>query len=218
MKYIKIFSVMGVILIYAFFVLGCLSTQQSQTTVDNNFLGDFDPIKLESIMAWYPSFGKEKPKELSLYFVPRTNTVEIYYRDDLNRVVLILPYSQRQALLQASMQFAQDIQNDVLQENRKPTKKNAYSTSFCGVGWGVTGVARYTNKALLEFNYKYLDDKRPYFMLKAHSSPDNEDSSVYSPVLFLYFSPSQLESLQMILNQEHLQSFVDELNKKAYQY
>ena len=211
----NIFSLTCILLCLLTF-FSCTSTSKT-AEVDPDFLGDYDPIQLEDGMARTVSFGNEKPKELEIYFVPRTNRVEIYFRDGMNKICIILTPEHRKLLMEAASNFFAGTENGTL-EDRKPAKKNAYSETKCSVGWGLTGVSHTTKDARLQFNYEYLSDKRPYFMMKVLPGIDSSDSSMYSPSSALYFSPTQLENFCTIILQENLQALVDELNQRAYEY
>lgn len=197
-------------------LFSCSSTKK-EVEQDPNFLGDYKPIQLENAMGWVTLFGKEKPKEIELYFVPRTNRVEMYFRDLQNRVCIILTPEHRQMMTEAALQFMTE-QEAGNMPDRKANSKNYYAQTTCTVAWGVTGVGRVTNKAKLQFNYEYFNDKRPYFLMKALPAPDREENDVYSPTVEVYFSPAQLEALYEILNQEALQALVDELDERVYAY
>lgn len=197
-------------------LFSCSSTKK-EVERDPDFLGDYEPIRLEDAMGWVTLFGKEKPKEIELYFVPRTNRVEMYFRDLQNRVCIILTPEHRQMMTDAAVQFMTE-QEAGNMPDRKANSKNCYAQSVCTVGWGVTGVGRVTNTSKLQFNYEYFNDKRPYFLLKALPAPDREENDVYSPTIEVYFSPAQLEAIYEILNQDALQVLVDELDEKAYAY
>lgn len=197
-------------------LFSCSSTKK-EVEPDPDFLGDYEPIQLENAMGWVTLFGKEKPKEIELHFVPRTNRVEMYFRDLQNRVCIILTPEHRQMMTDAALQFMAE-QEAGNMPDRKANAKNSYSQAVCTVGWGVTGIARTTNKSKLQFNYEYFNDKRPYFLIKALPAPDREEPDVYSPTIEVYFSPAQLEALYEILNQEALQALVNELDEKAYAY
>lgn len=193
----------------------CTSTKEQ--AVDPDFLGDYEPIRLENAMGWVTLFDKEKPKEIELYFVPRTNRVEMYFRDLQNRICIILTPEHREMMIDAAVQFMAE-QEAGKMPDRKANSKNCYSQAICSIGWGVTGVARVTEKSKLQFNYEYFNDKRPYFLVKALPAPDKDEPDVFSPTVEVYFSPAQLEALYEILNQDRLQSLVDELDERAYAY
>ena len=66
--------------------------EQAEIETEPAFLGDFDPVRLENVMALRSVLGKIKPTEIRLYLVPRTNVVEAHFRDGANAVVLKLSY------------------------------------------------------------------------------------------------------------------------------
>ena len=50
------------------------------------------------------------------------------------------------------------------------------------------------------------------------AATQQSDSSMFSPNVDLYFSPSQLEALMEITDFEVIQMKIDELNKQAYEF
>ena len=73
------------------------------------YLGNFDPIKLPEVMSLHMSFKKLAARDLSRnYLVPRTNKVEIYFRDNINAFCLILPEAARHAIIDAANKFVAD--------------------------------------------------------------------------------------------------------------
>jgi len=209
----KFFGALGVLMV----VLLCSCASTKERVDDPDFLGDYEPMQLEDVMGWVTLFGNEKPKEIELFFVPRTNRVEMYFRDLQNRICIVLSPEHRQMMIDAAIQFMEESESGNM-PNRKANSKNYYAQSVCSVGWGVTGIARVTEKSKLQFNYEYFKDGRPYFLMKALPAPDREEPDVYSPTVEVYFSPAQLEALYEVLNQETLQAAVDELDVKAYAY
>ena len=209
----KFFGALGVLMV----VLLCSCASTKERVDDPDFLGDYEPMQLEDVMGWVTLFGNEKPKEIELFFVPRTNRVEMYFRDLQNRICIVLSPEHRQMMIDAAIQFMEESESGNM-PNRKANSKNYYAQSVCSVGWGVTGIARVTEKSKLQFNYEYFKDGRPYFLMKALPAPDREEPDVYSPTVEVYFSPAQLEALYEVLNQETLQAAVDELDVMAYAY
>ncbi len=209
----KFFGALGVLMV----ILLCSCASTKERVDDPDFLGDYEPMQLEDVMGWVTLFGNEKPKEIELFFVPRTNRVEMYFRDLQNRICIVLSPEHRQMMIDAAIQFMEESESGNM-PNRKANSKNYYAQSVCSVGWGVTGIARVTEKSKLQFNYEYFKDGRPYFLMKALPAPDREEPDVYSPTVEVYFSPAQLEALYEVLNQETLQAAVDELDVKAYAY
>ena len=189
---------------------------------DPNFIGDFDPIRLEDAMALRKVFGKIKPTVLRLYFVPRTNIVEAHFRDGMNAFVLMFDENARNTIGEAGALYAAsygDYSSGTANAMpvRKPTKKNVFNTGSVSVAWGVTAAAR-NGKSSFRTNYEFLEKNKPYFLLTVEAAVDKEDSSTQSPPVNLYFSPSQLEALFEITDKDALREQVDELNKKAFTF
>ena len=90
----KFFGVLGVLMV----VLLCSCASTKERVDDPDFLGDYEPMQLEDVMGWVTLFGNEKPKEIELFFVPRTNRVEMYFRDLQNRICIVLSPEHRQMI------------------------------------------------------------------------------------------------------------------------
>ncbi|MGI5174273.1 hypothetical protein H0R92_11835 [Treponema sp. OMZ 840] len=216
------------VLIFVFISLSCKSVQgapngqSTEQSADPAFLGDFDPIRLEDAMALRLSFGKIKPTQIRLYFVPRTNVVEAHLRDGMNSVVLMFDAQQRRSLAEGIDLYAQAYAlyaagNKSALPERKADRKNAFNRGGLSVAWGVLGTAR-TAHTEFRTNYEFLEKGKPYFVLTAEGGEDMEDSTVQSPLVHLYFSPAQLEALSEITRQDALQKHIDVLNEKAFAF
>lgn len=182
-----------------------------------DFLGDFDPIQLQSLIGFTKFSGKLKPKELRKnYLVPRSNAVEFYYRDTVNEICFILNYQERQKLIEAGKQFLQDHEDHSFKKH-KVTKKTAYYTSRCSFWFGVTSVVNGTDKNDYFVNYDIID-KHAYMVIAFVPSRVKDDHQLLTPNTKLYFSPSQVEELIEFLNQENLEAELSTLLKRAYTY
>ena len=204
------------------FFASCAGMKSGQAQDDPNFLGDFDPVRLENVMALRSVFGKIKPTEIRLYFVPRTNVVEAHFRDAANAVVLMFNAEQRRILAEGIGLYTKTYAdyaggNRAAMPERKPGRKNAFNRGGLSVAWGVVSTGR-TAKTEFRTNYEYLEKGKPYFMLTAESADSSEDSTVQSPLVHLYFSPAQLETLLEITDQAALQKEVDILKEKAFAF
>ena len=196
--------------------------EQAEIETEPACLGDFDPVRLENVMALRSMFGKIKPTEIRLYFVPRTNVVEAHFRDGMNAVVLMFTAKQRRSLAEAidlyTKAYAEYTDgNRAAMPDRKPGRKNAFTRGELSVAWGVLGTAR-TAETEFRTNYEYLEKGKPYFMLTAERADAFDGSNTQSPLVNLYFSPSQLKALSEITRQDVLQKTVDILNEKAYDF
>ena len=60
----------------------------------DDYMGDFDPIQLEPVMILKKSGKKLSPKELrNFYLVPRSNSVELTFRDTANEICIIFRFN-----------------------------------------------------------------------------------------------------------------------------
>ncbi len=203
------------------FFISCTSAPKEEV-VDPNFIGDYGPIQLENIICIRESMGNLVPTEVEVYFIPRTNVVEMYLRDGMTSYVLLFEGNDRQEVAQGIEMYASaytaysDGDKSALAE-REPNRKNYFNEGSMSVSWGVASAAR-NNTTVFQTNYKYLEKNRPYFELLVDKTKDKKNSSVYSPVLRLYFSPTHLESVMSQLNQEYLESLVADLEAEAFAF
>lgn len=182
----------------------------------DEYLGDFDPIKLKSTMALQKSGKKMRPKELtSSYIVPRTNNLEIHYRAMVNKICIILNKEERAKLKEAAERFLNEYETKTI-ERHKVNAKTAYYKSRCSLWYGLSGLATGSSKCDYWTNAEIID-KHAYFMI--HFTPSRtDDGKDITPKENLYFSPTQLRDFIELLDQEYLNSQVKELREKAYKY
>lgn len=199
---------MSFVVVLATIFLSCAS---SKTTSNPNYLGDFDPVLLETVDARVVHVNADKPKELEVYFAPRTNCVEVYFRDLANKICVVLAPEHRTLLLEATASFMESAEAGTLAD-RRPTKKNSYSETKCSISWGMLGMGNKAKNARIQYNYKYLADGNPYFLFRLLPGTEVNQPSTHSPAADIFFSPAELEAFCAILSQENLQAVVDELN------
>jgi hypothetical protein len=195
-------------------LVSCATPQPKDRGED--FLGDFNPIQLSNLMGLtYNSVSGIKPVEIRSYLVPRTNPVELYFRDFANEIGLVLDKKTRDQIKRAAEEYLSSYENNKLAD-QKPAKENAFIKGSMSLGWGILNASRYT-VAPYRVNYKFIDNK-PYFLLYINPTPDVDDSSAYSPLVELYMSPSQLHIFLDLTEQTKLEAIVAEYNTKAYTF
>lgn len=175
-------------------VCAACASNSAGREADPDFLGDYDPVQAAVVSAQTLSFGSAKAREVALFFAPRTNTVELRFSEAISKIQLELTAEHRRLLLQAALAFMRGYEEGSL-EDRKPTRRNAYSESGCVVTWGITGSGHRAEDAGIRFNHRFLPDGRPYFMVDLQAGNDLVMDGVKSPQTDLYFSPAQLEEL-----------------------
>ncbi len=201
-----------------------LSEALKTPEVTENFLGDFNPIKLDSKVVLVKSFGKLVPKELSnTYLIPRRNTIEVTFRYGANNTTFIWNQKDRTAVKEAAERFLAEYEAKELRKH-KVSRKTAYYNSYCPLYYGLIGTNNGTSKNEYYINYEIVD-KRAYFVIHfvpTRNDPDkgNESGSVdeFTPKTRLYLSPSQLRDFIELLDQDYLNANLELLRQKAYTY
>lgn len=199
---------------------GCTTTAKTSTIrePDDHYLGNFDPFQLENAMCITQSFkGELSPKELQMYFAPRQNTVEAHFQYGIDKVAVVFNLEERKAFLEGILAYMEAYNAGELPV-RSPDKKNYFTRTPVSVSWGVFGLA-YKADTYVRINYEYLEPGKPYFLATFENAPSkSKDDDASSPVMNLYFSPSQLEMLLEIVDQDEFQARVDELSRQAFEW
>ena len=199
-------------------LLSCAGHKPKEKVIDPNFVRDFDPLKMEDVIALsYSAAGGLKPLEIRSYFVPRNNNIELYFRSSINEIALVLSLENRDLIRLGAETYLTSCSEESSPLNN-PNQKNAIASGKTSMGWGVLGLANTAENVPFWINYKYLEEGRPYFMMSFSPSSSKDDASIYSPSVQVYFSPSQLNSFLEIIDQIYLESLVDELNVKAFTF
>ncbi len=211
----------ALIALLAIILCASCASNSTEVEVDPNFIGDYGPIQLENILCIRESFGKLVPTEIEVYFIPRTNVVEMYLRDGMTAYVLLFEGDERKEVeegitLYAKAYAAHVDGDETALVDREPNRKNNFNEGTMSVSWGVASTAK-NNGTTFQTNYKYLEKNRPYFELMVEKTKD-KDSDAYSPVLRLYFSPTHLENIIELLDQGSLEAMVAELENEAFAF
>ncbi|HOS29713.1 MAG TPA: hypothetical protein PLR39_02825 [Treponemataceae bacterium] len=209
----KHMSAAAVLLCSLVFLVSCVTPAPNPK--DDNFLGDFNPIQIDNLMALNNAVSGIKPVEIRTYLVPRTNTVELYFRIFANEIALVIDKKARDQIRTSAQEYLALYEANSL-KIQEPSKKNAWLKGTMSIGWGVLSPVRFTT-APFWTNYEYLEEK-PYFLLYLNPTPDLNDAAAYSPVVELYLSPAQVREFLDVTDQERLESIVEEYNKRAYTF
>lgn len=206
----------SVLLLIVCFVVAVSCVTPAPEEKDVNFLGDFNPVQLENLMALtHSNVGGIKPVEIRAHLIPRTNTVELYFRFLANEIALVLDKKTRDQLKSSAEEYLALYKSDNLPD-LDSSRKNAFIKGEVSIGWGLLSPVRNTI-APFWTNYEYLENK-PYFKFHINPTADSNDTSAYSPSVDVYFSPSLLQDYLTLTDQAYLESIVAEYNSKAYTF
>lgn len=188
-----------------------------QPEVTESFLGDFNIIELDDLMFLQKSKGAVKPKEIkTIYLVPRTNSVEFHFRDNINYICFILNKTERDKIFTACETFLEQYESRTV-PHQKVNSNTAYVNSKCSFWFGAL-----TPSTGCESNDYYVNcefiNKQPYLLIQFLASRCEEPKETFTPNVSLYMSPSQIREFMEVLKQENLEEKVKELKEKAYTY
>ncbi|MBP5444342.1 MAG: hypothetical protein J6Y60_13990 [Treponema sp.] len=198
---------------------GCVSGNAADKVEDEypSLIADIDSISLGTLTFHSKSFGKLKQHTFSKVFVePRYNTVVLRYHDGANFQTVVLKQGARVAVIDAVLAFAAEWDEHTLQ-NVKATAGNAYSKGVMDYSFGIVSPAHSVQNIPFYMNCIFMEGQ-PYLVLRIPSKPVKGEEALYSPYTELYFSRTQAEALAERINQEYLESLVQEMTLEKYSY
>lgn len=192
------------------------SEEVIQPEKSDDFLGDYNAIALNELMFLVKSKNEVKPKQISkIYLVPRSNTVEISFRDVLNEITISFNKAERNKIINTCNLFLEQYESRTV-PHHKVNSKTAYLRSTVRVWYGVVNATVECSKNDYFINCEFIN-KKPYLLIRLTPTRcDKKDE--FTPKASLYLSPSQVRDFIKTLDQEYLNSFVEEYNTKAYTY
>ena len=182
----------------------------------DDFLDDFDPVTLQSIMVLNKAGKKLKVKEISkIYLVPRSNSVEITFRDLANEISIIWNKTERNKIIEACNLFLTQYEERSV-PHQKVNPRTAYFNSKCSLWYGVLNADNGCSKNDYYLNCEFID-KKPYLLFKF--SPTRCDKlDQFTPKVSFYMSPSQIREFLEIIDQENLEAQLQTKRARAYTY
>lgn len=194
-------------------------TEESEILIPEtteNFLGDFSPIQIDELMFLQKTRKTLKPKQINMvYLVPKTNSIEIKFREELNSIIISLNKIEREKILDVCKLFIEQYEAKTL-PHHKVNSKTAYLNSKTPMWFGVLTATTECSKADYYMNCEFIE-KRPYLLLKFIPTRC-DDGTNFSPKFSLYMSPTQVKTFINQMDQNTLNAYVQELNEKAYTY
>lgn len=182
----------------------------------DDFLADFDVVKMPNMMMLTKTKKDVKAMQLSNnYLVPRTNSIEITFRNVANVICIKLTKHEREKIVDVCKLFLEQYENKTIPHN-KVNSSTAYLNSYTTTWHGITGPVSECTKTEYFINCEFIN-KRPYLLIKfLPSRCDTKDA--FTPTISLYMSPSQIRDFIEMMDQNYLNSLVEDLIDKAYTY
>ena len=206
----KILSILS-----AFMFLIVLGSCKTAPKNDPNFLGDFSPIDLGTLIGGSVKRTKEeiKPTEFKFTFYPRTNIVSIEHKFMIDKVEVFLDQADREILIKAMETYLSSY-NDRNLSAANAKRKAFFGKTKVSMTWGLFGGDAHEAKPTLRAEYQLLSENKPYFILgNATTKAIGERDDASCPALRLAFSPAQCEDFIELLKQDNLVKIVEAMQK-----
>ncbi len=188
----------------------------AEPEVTDSFLGDFDPIQLQSLIVLKKSGKKLKAKEYTkFYLVPRTNSIELTFRDTANEVSIIWSKAERDKIIEACNTFLAQYEEKTV-PHHKVNPRTAYFNSKCSLWYGVLNADNGCTKNDYYLNCEFID-KKPYLLFK-FSPTRCDELDQFTPAVSFYMSPTHIREFIEVISQDNLEYQLKEKRERAYTY
>ena len=182
---------------------------------DPNFLGDFSPVELGTLIGGSVKRIKEeiKPTEFKFTFFPRTNIVSIQHKFMIDKVEIFLDQTDREILIKAMETYISSY-NDKNLSAANAKKQAFFGKTKIFMSWGLFVGGAHEAEPTLRAEYQLLSENKPYFILgNATTKAIGERDDASCPALRLAFSPAQCENFIELLKQDNLVKIVEDMQK-----
>jgi len=182
---------------------------------DPNFLGDFSPVELGTLIGGSVKRIKEeiKPTEFKFTYFPRTNIVSIQHKFMIDKVEIFLDQTDREILIKAMETYISSY-NDKNLSAANAKKQAFFGKTKIFMSWGLFVGGAHEAEPTLRAEYQLLSENKPYFILgNATTKAIGEKDDASCPALRLAFSPAQCENFIELLKQDNLVKIVEDMQK-----
>lgn len=215
------FCLLCVAMFCAFFFSSCTS---SPAVENSDFLGNYSPIVLDTLQLTSLKEGKPRLSSLetSFVFYPRTNTVDLNFRFDMNAVTLTFTEAARKTLLNVMQTYIEQYQADMLKEENNE-KRAFWGKQKIPLQWGTISPVYYT-VVDLRFEYQLVSPTKPYLVLGSAMFQETERTGILvrggpsSPILRIALSPLNCKEIMDLINQDALLTIVSKLDAEMNKF
>ena len=216
----KLMRIFSALLILSTVFISCSTTKVEQK--DPNFLADMDAIYLgDAVCLNKQNFFKPKAITVDVEFLPRNSNIRLSLKDGMNKVVLVFTNEEFRNFAESVGTYTEMYENNQLdRKNYKPNRKNNFNKGKVDIYWGAVGLGRNVT-APYDTNYQLVEvegETNPYFRLEVHPTDYPEEENVASPNVTLYFTPSQLKQLILLINMDTIMQDINDFNNAAYSF
>ena len=196
------------LIITAFLLFSCSSTPPVKTFSVDLESQRYEAGEIEAYFEGYLGIGSLKKSPVNVYYYPAEDAVCLQFK------VLYISCNQfwdkagRDAFVAAFKRYQEEYEQRKLASGGRRTR-DVYGTVQGFFAWKKTPVSvQAKGSPKISFGYQFKD-KAVFFTTTQgearYEDPNSRDRSHSSPVLLMYFTRAQAESLVELFSQEHLQ-------------
>ena len=197
-----------ILIITAFLLFSCVSAPPPKTfSVDLNS-PRYEAGEIEANFDRYLSIGSIKKSPVNVYYYPAEDAVCLQFKKQFVSCNQFWDRTGRDTFVAALRRYQEEFEQKKLVNGNRKTR-DVYGTVQGFFAWKKTPVsvqAKGSPKISLGYQFK---DKSVFFtttqLESRYEDPISRDRSQTSPVLLMYFTRAQAESLAELFSQEHLQ-------------
>ena len=192
----------------AFLLFSCSSAPPPKTfSVDLNS-SRYEAGEVETYLDRYLSIGSLKKSPVNVYYYPAEDAVCLQFKVQFINCNQFWDKTGRDAFVSAFKRYQEEYEQKKLVSGNRKTR-DVYGTVQGFFAWKKTPVSvQAKGSPKVSFGYQFRD-KAVFFTTTQgearYEDPNSRDRSHSSPVLLMYFTRAQAESLIELFSQEYLQ-------------
>ena len=196
------------LIITAFFFFSCSSAPPPRTFSVNLDSRHYELGETEAYLARYLGIGGLKKAPVNVYYYPDEDAVCLQFKVQYVNCNQFWDKTGRDSFVAAFRRYQEEFEQRKLVNKGRKTRE-AYGTVPGYFAWKKTPVSAQA-KGSLQYNLGYQFNKNAVFFTTAQTEanyehPADKSLNQTSPVMLMYFTRAQAESLAALFSQEHLQ-------------
>lgn len=152
------------------------------------------------------------PREYSFVLITENGKLRIHHKLLGDNIWIFFEDDNRKALISAIENYLENYKTGFNSKKQKAYFGKVYSQMV----WGVLNAA-HTAEPTMRFEYEYLKNDKPYFII-ANATVESLKGDSNCPAVKIAFSPSQCRKVLALIGDENISSIMKSLKKDFEQY
>ncbi|MDR0290808.1 MAG: hypothetical protein LBI06_07730 [Treponema sp.] len=193
----------------AFLLVACATTPKEEPFSVDLDSPNYEVSVIEAYSDRYMSIGSLKKSNVTVYYYPAEDAVCLQFKIQFADCKQFWDKAGRAAFTAALERYKEDYEQRKLTKGSKKTARKVYGSTQGFFAWKKTKVGVQAHGSpKIEFGYNIKDGAAFFTTTQLESyyiDPIGRSRNQTSPVIMLYFTRAQAESLAALFDQDHLQ-------------